>query len=185
MAGPGDPTDPIEGPLLGVADAIGALMEFWGFKRAMGRVWAVLYLAPQPLTAQELGERLTMSAGAVSMTTSELLKWGVVKKVWKPGDRRDFFEPETSIWKMVTRVFRERELLQVRTSIETFEAAIKALGNAMKAARPEEKKRLKFATERLELLLGLARVGEQLIRAVVAGERVDPTPFQRLFNSDK
>jgi DNA-binding transcriptional regulator GbsR (MarR family) len=180
----GENDDPLSGPLLAVADAIGALMEFWGFKRAFGRVWAVLYLSPHPLTAQELGERLTMSAGAVSMTTSELLKWGVVKKVWKPGDRRDFFEPETSIWKMVTRVFRERELLQVHSSIETFEGTLRALASAMKAARPEEKKRLKFASERLEILLGLARVGESLIKAVVAGERVDPTPFQRLFSGE-
>jgi len=184
MAAPGE-ADPLEGPLLAVADAIGALMEFWGFKRAFGRVWAVLYLSPQPLTAQELGDRLIMSSGAVSMTTSELLKWGVVKKVWKPGDRRDYFEPETSIWKMVTRVFRERELLQVRSSIETFEGTLKALAGAMKAARPDEKKRLKFASERLELLLGLARVGESLIQALVAGERLDPTPFQKLFSGEK
>ena len=184
MAGEATP-DPLEGPLLAVADTIGALMEFWGFKRAFGRVWAVLYLAPQPLTAQELGERLTMSAGAVSMTTSELLKWGVVKKVWKPGDRRDFFEPETSIWKMVTRVFRERELLQVHSAIETFEATLRMLTAAGKSARPEEKKRLKFAGERIEILLGLARVGEGLIKAIVAGERIDPTPLQKLFSGDK
>ncbi len=185
MASPGEPDDPLVGPLLGVADAIGGLMEFWGFKRAMGRIWAVLYLSPQPLSAQELGDRLTMSAGAISMTTSELLKWGVVKKVWKPGDRRDYFEPETSIWKMVTRVFRERELAQVGTSIETFEATLKAIAAAARSAKPDEKKRLKFASERLEILLGLARVGESLIRAMVAGERIDPTPFVKLFSGDK
>ncbi len=28
-----------------VTDAIGQLMEFWGFKRNMGRVWAMLYLS--------------------------------------------------------------------------------------------------------------------------------------------
>src|SRR5689334_1641854 len=100
--------DAIEPSVLKVADAIGGLIEFWGFKRAMGRLWAILYLSPQPLGAQEIGDRLTMSAGAVSMALSELMKWGVVKKAWRPGERREFYEPETSFWKMISRVYRER-----------------------------------------------------------------------------
>src|SRR5215467_294282 len=47
-----------------VADAVGALMEFWGFKRVMGRLWTVLYLSGEPLTAAELCERLAISSGA-------------------------------------------------------------------------------------------------------------------------
>jgi len=98
--------DPVKPSLLKVADAIGALMEFWGFKRAMGRMWAILYMNQEPLSAQDLGDTLTMSAGAVSMTLQELLKWGVVKKAWRPGERQGYYEPETDIWKMVSRVFR-------------------------------------------------------------------------------
>ena len=55
-----------------VSDAIGRLIEFWGFKRNMGRVWAVLYLSETPLTARDLQERLSLSVGAVSMTVSAL-----------------------------------------------------------------------------------------------------------------
>ena len=32
-----------------VSDVVGRLIEFWGFKRNMGRIWAVLYLSPEPL----------------------------------------------------------------------------------------------------------------------------------------
>src|SRR5215472_13383983 len=79
--------------ILRVVDAVGGLIELWGFKRNMGRMWAILYFTPQPLSAQDLGERLAMSAGAVSMTLAELSTWGVVKKTWVPGERRDFYEP--------------------------------------------------------------------------------------------
>ena len=34
-----------------LSDAVGRLMEFWGFKRHMGRIWAVLYLSDEPLAA--------------------------------------------------------------------------------------------------------------------------------------
>src|SRR5688500_7429393 len=77
-----------------VSDTVGHLMELWGFKRNMGRVWTVLYLAGEPLTARQLHDRLQLSTGAVSMTLSELSRWGVVQKSWVQGDRRDFFEAE-------------------------------------------------------------------------------------------
>ena len=41
-----------------VSDIVGRIIEFWGFKRNMGRVWAVLYLSHEPLTAQEVVDRL-------------------------------------------------------------------------------------------------------------------------------
>jgi DNA-binding transcriptional regulator GbsR (MarR family) len=170
--------DPLDEPILRVADSIGGLMEFWGFKRAMGRMWGILYLSPQPLSAQELGERLTMSAGAVSMTMQELIKWGVVRKSWRPGDRRDWYEPETSIWKMVSRVFRERELTMVRSAIEAFESTIRLVAGMQRGARPDEKKHLKFVTERMQSLLGLARIGEALLTSVLSGQRIDPTPIR-------
>ena len=37
-----------------VSDVVGRLIEFWGFKRNMGRIWAVLYLSPEPLSAEDL-----------------------------------------------------------------------------------------------------------------------------------
>src|SRR5262245_21214700 len=77
-----------------VSDSVGRLMELWGFKRNMGRVWTVLYLADRPLTAKQLRDRLQLSSGAVSMTLNELSRWGVVHKQWVQGDRRDFFQAE-------------------------------------------------------------------------------------------
>src|SRR5687768_14421725 len=79
---------------IAVTDAVGRLMEFWGFKRNMGRVWAVMYLSPHPLTAGDLKDLLQISSGAVSMTLAELMRWGVVKKVWVQGERKDFFVGE-------------------------------------------------------------------------------------------
>ena len=34
-----------------VSETMGELVEFWGFKASMGRIWACLYLSSQPLTA--------------------------------------------------------------------------------------------------------------------------------------
>ena len=107
-----DPNEEIEAlwrSELLVSDAIGRLIEFWGFKRNMGRIWTVLFLSDRPLSAKELQVKLQLSSGAVSMTVNELGRWGVVKKVWIQGERRDYFVAEGNFWKMISRVFNERE----------------------------------------------------------------------------
>jgi DNA-binding transcriptional regulator GbsR (MarR family) len=163
--------------VLKVADAVGGLMEFWGFKRNMGRMWTLLYLEPRPLPAAELAQRLSLSSGAVSMTLGELQNWGVVKKAWIKGERRDYYEPETSIWKMVSRVFRERELRLIRTAIEVFEEAIGGLG-AHNSSSAEDDARFEFARQRIEGLLALARIGEKLLDSILSGESIDASPLK-------
>jgi HTH-type transcriptional regulator, glycine betaine synthesis regulator len=173
----------LDDAVLRAADAVGGLMEFWGFKRNMGRMWCVLYLTDRPMSAADLGQALQLSTGAVSMTLAELTKWGAVKKSWVPGDRRDYYEPETSIWKMVSRVFRERELGLIRTAVEGFEAAIAALGRRRHTAGLDDVQRLDFAISRLTGLLDLARIGERLLDAILSGQPVDAGPLVR-FQKD-
>jgi HTH-type transcriptional regulator, glycine betaine synthesis regulator len=164
--------------VLRVVDAIGGLMEFWGFKRNMGRMWTLLYLEPQPLSAADIAERLSLSSGAVSMTLGDLQQWGAVRKTWVPGERRDYYEPETDIWKMVSNVFRSRELLQVRGAIDVFGQAMKSLAADRDGADADEDQRLVFARDRIEGLLRLARIGERLLEAILSGQSVDSSPLQ-------
>ena len=176
--------DDIRAAELRIAEVIGGLMEFWGFKAVMGRLWTILYLSPEPLPAADLGERLQSSAGAVSMALADLQKWGVVKKAWRPGERRDFYEPETSIWKMVTRVFRERELGYVRAAIESFETARKTLAKLRGGGDADLKRRIKFIDGRISSLLTLSRIGEGLLMMLSSGQPVDPQPMRSLFHPE-
>ncbi|HEY2409343.1 MAG TPA: hypothetical protein VGI10_25230 [Polyangiaceae bacterium] len=168
------PAPPVTQAELEVADTIGKLMEFWGFKRPMGRLWTLLYLSPAPLGAAELGEQLKMSAGAISMALSDLLKWGAVKKTWRPGERRDFYEAETGVGKLVQRVLRERELELVRQFGD-------ALANA-EASLPKTGPRQSsdFKRERVQELRRLSKLGESLLTALVAGKSIDPTPILKV-----
>jgi HTH-type transcriptional regulator, glycine betaine synthesis regulator len=163
--------DRVDPAVLKVADAVGALIESWGFKRNMGRMWTVLYLEDHPLTAGDLGERLGLSSGAVSMLLAELLQWGAVKKSWVVGDRREHFEPETSIWKMVSRVFRDRELNWIRTARDS-------LGEAQEELEPGRDARKKLIAERIAGLVQLAEVGAHLLESVLEGQAIDSLPLK-------
>jgi len=168
---------------LAVADVIGRLIEFWGFKRPMGRIWALLYLSPSPLGAAELALELKMSPGAVSLTLGELARWGVVKKTWRPGERRDFYEAETSIWKLVQRVLRERELVLVREVREALDSAARALPTGPKSG--PESGSFEFKRQRLDKLRELARIGERLLSGLAAGEAVDPSEIREVAGAER
>jgi len=92
-----------------VVEAVGSVIEFWRFKRNQGRVWALLYLRGEEMTALELQETLELSKGAVSMVTRELEQWGVIGRVRSSEDASSHFRAETDLMKMVGRVIEERE----------------------------------------------------------------------------
>jgi HTH-type transcriptional regulator, glycine betaine synthesis regulator len=168
-----------------VGDVIGRLIEFWGFKRNMGRVWSVLYLSPDPLSAEDLRHLLKLSSGAVSMTLSELGRWGVVKRVWVQGERKDFFVAEVQLWKMISRVFNEREKLEIASAIEAFEAALSALdraaGRAGEPLSPEAVARAALQKERIKNLLELAKMGQGLLDALLSTAKLDAGPLVRFL----
>lgn len=147
-------------------------MVLWGFKRNMGRVWTVMYLADEPLTAQTLRARLGLSSGAVSMTLNELARWGVVRKLWMPGDRRDHYVAEANVWKMVSRVVRERERAEVAEAIEAFEQALSLLGRLPRTIGRVQR-------TRIEKLLELARLGSAALDALVQSARLDASWLAR------
>jgi DNA-binding transcriptional regulator GbsR (MarR family) len=161
----------VDPAVLKVADAVGALIENWGFKRNMGRMWTVLYLEDHPLTAAELGDRLGLSTGSVSMLLTEMQQWGVVKKTWVVGERREHYEAETSIWKLVSRVLRDRELNWIRAAREQFEAAGQELS-------PGTDARHALIAERLTGLTELAQVGQHLLESVLQGAAVETLPLK-------
>ena len=162
-----------------ISDSIGRLIEFWGFKRNMGRLWSILYLSDRPLSAPEIQARLQLSSGAVSMTLNELLRWGVVKKVWLQGERRDHYTAEGNFWKMISRVFKERERVEVLDAIDIMEDAIRFLKD--KAKDPESESRAQFQEARVRELLDLARLGKQLLDTLVKDATVDGSPLMSVL----
>jgi HTH-type transcriptional regulator, glycine betaine synthesis regulator len=164
-----------------LSDAIGRLMEFWGFKRHMGRIWTVLYLEDEPLSAAELRDKLQLSAGSVSMALNELARWGVVKKVWVHGQRREYFAAESNLWKMVSRVLRERELVEVSEAIQAMESALTSLAEKLRAADPAVRTRAETQRVRIQRLLDLALLGRKLLEGLLETARLDALPLTKFL----
>lgn len=164
-----------------VSDVVGRLIEFWGFKRNMGRIWAVLYLSPEPLSAEDLRLSLKLSSGAVSMTLNELLRWGVVRKVWVQGERKDFYTAEVQLWRMISRVFNEREKSEIVMAIEAFEEALAEVSKLRHSSDPKTRARAELQYERIKQLLELAKLGKRLMDTLLATAKIDAEPLVRFL----
>lgn len=143
------------------AETMGELIAFWGFKASMGRIWTVLYLAPDPLTADDIAQRTGLSSGAVSMGLADLKQWGVVDRAMVPGDRKRHFRAETDVWGIVRRIFRERELRLVGRAMQRFEKASARIREAI-ADNPDDEE-LRFILGRLQGLGALASIGYRMV----------------------
>ncbi|TMJ16411.1 MAG: MarR family transcriptional regulator [Alphaproteobacteria bacterium] len=81
----------------------------WGVNRSVAQIHALLYLSERPLTAEDIAEALGIARSNVSTSLRELQGWKLVRRVPVLGDRRDFFEAETDLWEMATRIAQGRK----------------------------------------------------------------------------
>jgi DNA-binding transcriptional regulator GbsR (MarR family) len=163
--------DPVHEAELLAADAIGDIIEHWGFRKGLGRVWTVLFLTDEPQPAAAIGERLSMSAGAVSMALTELQRWGVVHRVWRPGERKEFFAAETDFWRMISKVFDERERLLAESVRGRLERAVTLL------SRAPSTEATRVAIDRAQRLLSFVIVAQTALDGFIKSRRVDFTRF--------
>jgi DNA-binding transcriptional regulator GbsR (MarR family) len=166
---------------LAVADQVGALMELWGFRRQLGRLWAVLFLSDRPLAAPELCDRLGISTGLLSMSLAELRGWGVVHGVSMEGDRKEHYQAETNVWKLVAHVLRERERKAVEETLRSFERILAEIRTAGAAdVDPTVRSLARFKTRRLEMLIGLCQAALAVLRVMLDSARADIGPIKAL-----
>lgn len=166
-------------------DTCGRIAEFWGFTRTMGRAFGLLYLSHEPLPQTEIQSRLGISAGSASMTLAALGRWGVVHRVWVPGQRLHHYQAETDFWKMISGVLNERERREIGAAVE---AAARAVSGA-RAAEAAAPKRLaaeaRFAAERLERLREICSLGETMLDMLLGQLTLDVGKFRDVLKVEQ
>lgn len=156
-----------------VIEAVGAVIEFWGFKVNHGKVWSLLYLRDTALSAAELQRELGLSKGAVSMITRELEHWGVVHRVRTLNESSWRFAAELDFKGMISRVLSTREAaLVARITNDLREAEAKARKDPQ--AHPSQ-------LERIRRLRALAEAFSVAIEAFAATARLDIKDFGEIL----
>lgn len=105
-------------------EEMGIVMERAGFPRMAGRILGSLMISAKGETSSdELSEELTASRGAVSTATRQLIAAGLVDRVGKPADRRDYFRIRPGAWGQLMKL-RLQSVIDFHMVIEYGLAAI-------------------------------------------------------------
>ena len=101
----------------------------WGVNRTVAQIYALLYITPEPLNAEEISDVLSIARSTVSTGLHELQRWGIVKVVNVLGDRRDHFEAMSDVWEMFRVVAGERKRRELDPTREMLREALAELKN--------------------------------------------------------
>jgi HTH-type transcriptional regulator, glycine betaine synthesis regulator len=164
---------------------LGRIADFFGFNRLMGQLYAILFLSPEPLTLDDMVEKLKSSKGNVSINIRALERWGLVRQIYKLADRKNYYEAETDIWKAVSGILQERERKESRQMVTSLSHSISMLEQVSKKASGDEAAATQFYLERMEVLRRLFQFGDTLLDMMVRGGAVDFGSASKLAQGQK
>lgn len=82
----------------------GLFFEQFGLTRMVGRVLGLLLISDPPeRSAEELAGALRASRGSISSATRSLVQLGLVQRLSRPGERRDYFRVRPGAWNELMR----------------------------------------------------------------------------------
>jgi len=96
----------------------GALGSQWGINKTMAQIHALLMVAAEPLSMEDIMEELQISRGNASMNLRALMDWGIIYKEYKPGERREFFTSEKDLDELAVKIAQERSKREIKPALK-------------------------------------------------------------------
>lgn len=139
---------------------------FVQFSRAVGQpksiaeIYGLLFVSPQPLTLDDLVERLQLSKGSASQGLKYLRELGAVRVVAVPGLRRAHYEAVAELRNMIFKILDR----QVSAYLSDTAARLDNISLQAQAFHGVERKHL---LDRVKLLQSWERNGRQVLPFLV------------------
>lgn len=102
----------------------GEMGSRWGINRTVGQIYALLFLSPKPLCADDIAASLAFSRSNVSMGLKELQAWRLVRLRHLTGDRREYFEAPEDVWEIFRVLAEERRRREVEPTLTMLRSAL-------------------------------------------------------------
>jgi len=99
----------------------GRTAQEFGLGRLFGQVYFLLLFSKEPLSLDDISELLGVSKASASNTVRKLEHWKAVRRIWKKGDRKDYFLAEDNF----RQILDNGILSQVRHKLDTVDTEIR------------------------------------------------------------
>jgi DNA-binding transcriptional regulator GbsR (MarR family) len=102
----------------------GEMGSRWGINRTVGQIYALIFVAREPLHADSIAEQLEFSRSNVSMGLKELQAWRLVRLRHQPGDRREYFDAPGDAWEIFRTLAEERRRREIEPTLSMLRNAL-------------------------------------------------------------
>lgn len=137
----------------------------WGIARTMAEVHATLFIMGRPMNTDEIMEFLQISRGNASMTLRALVDWGIVQRIHRRGDRKEYFQAEQDVWKLFRTILRERKKREVDPVIDELRHCRSLTQHVRSADVPADE--LAAHNSRLDDMLTFMEMLDEITRSVI------------------
>lgn len=92
-----------------------SFVQMFGMPKSIGQIYGLLFVSARPLPMDEIVSSLGISKGSASQGLSLLRSLGAVTSHAIDGDRREHFEADLNVSRLVTHFFENRMLPRIES----------------------------------------------------------------------
>ena len=140
----------------------GEMASSWGINKTMAQIHALLYAEQEPMDTDTIMMELDISRGNANMNLRKLHEWGLVHKINKEGERREFFTAEKDVWNMAARIIQQRQRMEITPIKENLKECL----NTVDADDAGSKTEAEFR-QRIQSFVSFLELFEDFTRAIL------------------
>jgi len=149
----------------------GEMGQTWGINRTMAEIHAFLYITGMPQCTDDVMERLNISRGNASMSLRALCDWGIIRRLHKRGERREYFESLSDVWEMFSIIAAERKRREMDPVLETIKQCQKMLDESALGKSAARKEAVALTRHRLQGMEEFMVVTNKIFQQFVGNAR--------------
>ncbi len=148
----------------------GEMGQTWGINRTMGEIHAFLYITGLPQCTDDVMDRLNISRGNASMSLRALCDWGIIRRLHKRGERREYFESLTDVWEMFSIIAAERKRREMDPVLETIKQCHRMLSEE-EIGKAADTEAIQLTRQRLEGMQEFMEVTNKIFQQFVGNAK--------------
>lgn len=154
----------------------GEMGSRWGMNRSVAQIHALLFIAEQPLHADEIAETLGIARSNVSTGLRELQAWNLVHVTQVLGDRRDFFAAQHDTWEVIRSIIEGRKRREIDPTLQALRdcvAQFEREDDTPRVVRERIRSQLEFMETMTQWYDSIKRMPRKsLLKMMKLGERI-------------
>ena len=159
----------------------GEMGQTWGINRTMAEIHALLYVVAEPLCTDDVMERLHISRGNANMSLRALCDWGIVHRLHKRGQRREYFQSLSDVWEMFSLIAAERKRREMDPVLETIKQCRKMLDEQSLGKQAARNPSVQLTRQRLAGMEEFMEVTNRIFQQFIGNARSGLTRVVRVL----